>query len=112
MFTLKELAEDPGAMLDIKDDIREECEKYGKVTNVVLYDKEEDGVVTVRFGNATAAEACIKVFDGRWFDKRQVEAYIADGKERFMKSKKQGADDEDEQARLEDFSKFIEGENT
>ena len=111
MFTLKELAEDPAALLDIKEEVREECEKYGKVTNVVLYDKEEDGVVTVRFGNAMAAEACIKVFDGRWFDERQVEAYIADGKERFKKSKKQDADDETEKERLEGFSKYIESGN-
>lgn len=110
MFTLKELSEDPAALLEIKEDVRDECEKYGQVTNVVLYDKEEDGVVTVRFGNAMSAEACVKVFDGRWFDGRQVEAYIADGSERFKKSKKQDADEEDEQKRLEGFSKFIEGE--
>ena len=110
MFTLKELAEDPAALLEIKQDVREECEKFGKVTNVVLYDKEEDGVVTVRFGNAMAAEACVKVFDERWFDGRQVEAYVADGSEKFKKSKKGDADEEDEQARLEGFSNFIEGE--
>lgn len=111
MFTLKELAEDPAALLDIKEEVREECEKYGKVTNVVLYDKEEDGVVTVRFGNAMAAEACIKVFNGRWFDERQVEAYIADGKEKFKKSKKQDADDEADKERLESFSRHIESGN-
>lgn len=110
MFTLEELAEDPAALLEIKEDVRDECEKFGKVTNIVLYDKEEDGVVTVRFGNAMAAEACIKLFDGRWFDGRQVEAYTADGRERFMKSTKQEASEEDEEARLEGFSKFIEGE--
>ena len=96
MFTLKELAEDASALLEIKDDIREECEKLGKVTNVVLYDKEEDGIVTVRFSNATSAEACIRNFDGRWFDGRQVEADIADGRERFKKSSK----DEDHSEQL------------
>ena len=111
MFTQQELAEDPGAMLDIKEDIREECEKFGKVTNVVLYDKEEEGIVTVRFGNSQSADACVRAFDGRWFDKRQVEAFIADGKERFKKSKKQGADDEDEEKRMEEYTKHIEGES-
>lgn len=47
--------------MDLKEDIREECEKLGEVTNVVLYDKEEDGVVTVRFKEAEGAQACIKV---------------------------------------------------
>ena len=61
MFTLKELAEDSAAMLEIKEDVREECSKAGEVTNVVLYDKEEDGVVTVRFGNAQSAKTCVNV---------------------------------------------------
>lgn len=108
MFTLKELEDDPAALLEIKEDVREEAEKFGNVTNVVIYDKEEDGVVTVRFGNAVAAEACVKVFDGRWFDKRQVEAYIADGSEKFKKRRKE-ADDDEEEARLESFGRDIEG---
>lgn len=111
MFTIKELDEDPAALLDIKEDVRDECEKIGKVTNVVLYDKEEDGVMTVRFSNAVAAEACVRAFDGRWFDRRQVEAYIADGHEKFKKSKKTDEGNEDEEARLENFSRFIESEN-
>lgn len=109
MFTLKELDEDPAALLDIKGDVRDECEKFGQVTNVVLYDKEEDGVMTVRFGNAASAQACIKVFDGRWFDGRRVEAYIHDGSERFKKSRAGGDDDEaDEKERLEKFGKSLE----
>ena len=38
MFTLKELDEDPTLLLDLKEDVREECETLGEVTNVVLYD--------------------------------------------------------------------------
>lgn len=38
VFTLEELAEDASLLLDVKEDIREECESIGKVTNVVLYD--------------------------------------------------------------------------
>lgn len=48
-------------MLEIKEDIREECAKLGEVTNVVLYDNEPDGVASVRFANAQAAEACVQV---------------------------------------------------
>jgi HIV Tat-specific factor 1 len=48
-------------MLEIKEDIREECSKLGEVTNVVLFDKELDGVASVRFTNAQAAEACVRV---------------------------------------------------
>lgn len=111
MFTLSSLSSDPAALLEIKEDIRDECSKIGTVTNVVLYDKEEDGVVTVRFGNAVAAEACVRAFDGRWFDGRQVVAHVAEGREKFRKSKRGEADaEEEEEARLEEFSKYIEGE--
>lgn len=38
MFTLKELQEDTTLLLDLKEDVREECALLGEVTNVVLYD--------------------------------------------------------------------------
>ena len=38
MFTLDELAEDASLLLDLKEDVRDECASLGEVTNVVLYD--------------------------------------------------------------------------
>lgn len=38
MFTLQELAEDAALLLDLKEDVRDECSSLGEVTNVVLYD--------------------------------------------------------------------------
>ncbi|KAB5580632.1 hypothetical protein GE09DRAFT_1082951 [Coniochaeta sp. 2T2.1] len=96
MFTLQELEEDPAALLDIKEDIRDECEKLGEVTNVVLFDQEEEGIVSVKFATPEAAEACVQKMHGRAFDGRTVEAYFATGKERFQKSKK-SAQEEDGQ---------------
>lgn len=87
MFTLQELAEDPAAMLDIKEDIREECSKLGEVTNVVLYDLEEDGVASVRFSTPDAARACVHLMHERSFAGQKVVAYLSDGKEQFRKSK-------------------------
>lgn len=48
-------------MLEIKEDIREECAKVGEVTNVVLFDKEPDGVASVRYTDAEAAKDCVRV---------------------------------------------------
>ncbi|EAQ93398.1 hypothetical protein CHGG_01633 [Chaetomium globosum CBS 148.51] len=87
MFTLEELREDPTAMLDIKEDIREECAKLGPVTNVVLYDEEEEGIVSVRFRTREAAEACLRLMHGRAFAGRIVEAFFATGREKFRRSK-------------------------
>jgi HIV Tat-specific factor 1 len=38
MFTLKELIDDPSLILDLKQEVRDECERLGAVTSVVLYD--------------------------------------------------------------------------
>lgn len=106
MFTLKELEEDPTAILDLKEDIREECEKLGDVTNVVLYDQEEDGVVSVRFSNAESAKACVQVMDGRFFAGARVEAYIFDGTEKFRKTNTKKTDAEEDAAEKERLEKF------
>lgn len=49
MFTLAELDEDPSLLLDLKDDVREECETLGKVTNVVLWDVSAFGFLSLFF---------------------------------------------------------------
>jgi len=38
MFTLEDLEKDESLLLDLKEDVREECSTLGEVTNVVLYD--------------------------------------------------------------------------
>ncbi|KAI5866869.1 hypothetical protein GGS23DRAFT_603081 [Durotheca rogersii] len=91
MFTLQELEEDPAAMLEIKEDIRDECAKLGAVTNVVLFDLEPEGVASVRFREPAAAAACVARMDGRAFDGRTVRAAVATGRERFRKSGPGGA---------------------
>ncbi|KAK1730798.1 splicing factor u2af-associated protein 2 [Colletotrichum acutatum] len=92
MFTLAELEEDPAALVEIKEDIRDECGKLGKVTNVVLYDEEPDGVVAVKFSDTQAAQACIQLMHGRAFDGRIVEASIAKPREKFKMSRGQVSD--------------------
>ncbi|KAL6904443.1 hypothetical protein GGI43DRAFT_400373 [Trichoderma evansii] len=94
MFTLQELEEDPAALLEIKEDIRDECSKLGPVTSVVLYDLEPDGVVSVKFKDVESATACIKLMNGRSFGGSTVQASLASG-EKFNKSKEEAGDDSD-----------------
>lgn len=61
MFTLEELEEDPAALIELKEDVREECEKIGEVTNVTLFDGEKDGVMSVRFADEEHALKCVEV---------------------------------------------------
>lgn len=87
MFTLQELEDDPAALLEIKEDIREECEKLGEVTNVVLYDLEQDGVVSIKYKKPESAAACVELMDGRAFAGQRVEAYIPSGRLKFQRSR-------------------------
>lgn len=97
MFTLQELEEDPAALLEIKEDIREECEKLGEVTNVVLYDLEPQGIVAVKFRRPESADACVDLMQGRAFAGRVVEARLSFGKERFGQSGKKDDESDDEE---------------
>lgn len=72
MFTLEEIEEDPSVILDLKEDVREECEKLGEITNVVLYDKEADGVMTIKFKDVAGAQACVQVCGNPSFGKDTV----------------------------------------
>ncbi|CAJ0823901.1 16501_t:CDS:2 [Entrophospora sp. SA101] len=103
MFTIEELEED----------IRNECEKLGEVTNVVLYDKEPEGIVSVKFKDQISAEACVLKMNGRFFAGRRVEAEIFDGKQKYQKTgSKSNETDEEEATRLEKYAKWLEEQNT
>ncbi|KAM5531255.1 hypothetical protein V8D89_015056 [Ganoderma adspersum] len=113
MFTLQELEEDKSLLLDLKDDVREECSTLGEVTNVVLYDAEADGVMTVKFKDALSAQACVIKMNGRFFAGRRIEASLYAGRQRFKRSghgDNLGEGDEVEKQRLDDFAKWLMAE--
>ncbi|KAI9271353.1 hypothetical protein BY458DRAFT_509754 [Sporodiniella umbellata] len=49
MYTQQELDDDPTLLLELKEDVRDECERLGEVTNVILYDKSPGGIISIRF---------------------------------------------------------------
>jgi len=66
----------------------------------------------VRFATAEAAKACVRIMDGRFFATQKLEAYIADGSEKFKKTgERKGGDGKGEEGkRLDEFGKWLEGE--
>ncbi|KAL0574955.1 hypothetical protein V5O48_007000 [Marasmius crinis-equi] len=111
MFTLGELEEDASLLLDLKEDVREECSNLGEVTNVVLYDQEPEGVMTVKFRDPISAQACVLKMNGRFFAGRKIEASLYSGKQRFRRSgageEVEGEGDEAEKKRLDDFAQWL-----
>lgn len=97
--------EDPLVLNEYRDDLRTECERFGTVKKVILFDvsagqqrvyfwrsnrcfeplcicvlqRHPDGVASVAFKETEEADACIQSFNGRWFGGRQLSAQLWDG---------------------------------
>ncbi|KAF9933785.1 hypothetical protein BGZ65_004002 [Modicella reniformis] len=110
MFTIQELERDPSLLLDLKEEIREECEKLGEVSNVIIYDHHPDGVVSVRFKEKESALLCVEMMSGRYFAGQKVEAAIYDGHTKYETKRSKEELEEDEKRRLERYAKWLEAE--
>ncbi|KAF0914636.1 hypothetical protein E2562_030699 [Oryza meyeriana var. granulata] len=64
---------DPDFDLDIKDDVQEECSKFGQVKHIFV-DKNTAGFVYLRFDSITAAMSAQKALHGRWFAGKMITA--------------------------------------
>ncbi|KAJ3123785.1 hypothetical protein HK101_006282, partial [Irineochytrium annulatum] len=99
--------EDPTLLIDLKEEVAEECGKFGEVTSVSLYDHTDDGVISVRFKEQDAADLCIKRNNGRFFGGKKVVAYLYDGKEKFKETKTAEEKEAEEAKRLEGYEKWL-----
>ncbi|XP_040907042.1 HIV Tat-specific factor 1 [Toxotes jaculatrix] len=79
MFHPSDFEEDPLVLNEYREDLRTECEKFGEVKKVILFDRHPDGVASVAFKEPEQADACIQSFNGRWFGGRQLSALLWDG---------------------------------
>ncbi|KAK5609996.1 HIV Tat-specific factor 1 [Crenichthys baileyi] len=79
MFHPSDFEEDPLVLNEYREDLRTECEKFGEVKKVILFDRHPDGVASVAFKEPEQADACILSFNGRWFGGRQLSAQLWDG---------------------------------
>ena len=96
--------------MEIKEDMREAAEKFGEVTKVVLYDKEPEGIVTVRFKEFEEAEAFVKAFNGKGYNHQALRLSVADDRPRFKKSGKD--DEEDREENIRRMEAYMDGDRT
>ncbi|KAK9823650.1 hypothetical protein WJX72_004426 [[Myrmecia] bisecta] len=61
----------PDWEVEIGDDVRDECSKYGQVQHLYV-DKNSKGFVYLKFAAAEGAAAAQKALHGRWFASRQI----------------------------------------
>ncbi|KAM3200611.1 hypothetical protein T459_30060 [Capsicum annuum] len=64
---------DPEFDLDIRDDVKEECSKYGRVKHIYV-DKNTSGYVYLRFDSVEAASRAQQAMHKRWFAGRSISA--------------------------------------
>ncbi|XP_070616123.1 17S U2 SnRNP complex component HTATSF1 [Erythrolamprus reginae] len=79
MFHPKDFEEDPLVLNEIREDLRTECEKFGQVKKVIIFDRHPDGVASVSFKESDEADVCIQALNGRWFGGRQLSVETWDG---------------------------------
>ena len=91
---------------DLKEDVKEECEKFGPVETVAVFENNPEGVVTVKFLDPPAAERCIEVMNGRYFAGKQIHADFYDG---FTNYKREETE-EQKKLRSEAWAKFVQDE--
>lgn len=80
--------------------MRDEAEKIGDVTNVTLFDKEPEGILTIRFKDFDAAEECRDAWNGRSFAHRRLEVTLAEDRPKFKKSNRAEEENSSDEERL------------
>uniref|UniRef100_A0A0N5AA01 17S U2 SnRNP complex component HTATSF1 n=1 Tax=Syphacia muris TaxID=451379 RepID=A0A0N5AA01_9BILA len=83
MFTLDEMMKNAALVLDLGDEIRKVCERFGKVKKVYVYDNNPEGVVSVTFENVEHSDSAVKSLNGRVVDGRVINVSIWDGKTKY-----------------------------
>ncbi|CAN9501403.1 unnamed protein product [Ophioblennius macclurei] len=107
MFHPSDFEEDPLVLNEYRDDLRSECEKFGEVKKVILFDRHPDGVASIAFKEPDQADACVESFNGRWFGGRQLSAQLWDGTTDYQVEETTREREE----RLKGWSSFLEGSN-
>ncbi|XP_017344282.2 HIV Tat-specific factor 1 [Ictalurus punctatus] len=79
MFHPSDFEEDPLVLNEYRDDLRSECEKFGEVKKVIIFDRHPDGVASVAFKETEEADMCVAALNARWFGGRQLSAQLWDG---------------------------------
>lgn len=106
MFDVKDFEKNPLLITELRDDMKAECEKFGEVRKVIVFDRNKEGVCSVAFATFEGAETCLPVMNGRWFAGRRITAEKWDGKTNF----KVEETEKQEEERLDEWEKYLAGE--
>ncbi|EDO33511.1 predicted protein [Nematostella vectensis] len=106
MFDPKVFEKDPQLIITTRNDLRKECEKFGDVRKVIVFDRHSEGICSVAFKEHPPADACLERMNGRWFAGRRLAADRWDGVSNFNIQES----DKDLKDRMANWEKFLYGE--
>eukprot|EP00483_Globobulimina_turgida_P001548 UN01550 len=69
---------DPDFDLEIREDVREEVAKFGKLLHIYVDKTAKEGLVYLKFQDMNQATKTINNLNGRWFAKNQIKANYCD----------------------------------
>ncbi|XP_051973716.1 HIV Tat-specific factor 1 homolog [Xyrauchen texanus] len=107
MFHPSDFEEDPLVLNEYRDDLRTECEKFGQVKKVIIFDRHPDGVASVAFKEPEEADMCQAALNGRWFGGKQLSAQLWDGVTDYQVEETSREREE----RLKGWSSFLSNES-
>jgi len=94
----------PNFFDELKEEVVRECEKFGGVKNIKVFERNPMGVVAVKFLLHPAALRCIDKMNGRFFGGKKLEAFFYDG---FTDYEVKETEEQKEQ-RVEEWNKWLE----
>ncbi|XP_065653331.1 17S U2 SnRNP complex component HTATSF1-like [Hydra vulgaris] len=106
MFDNKEFENDPTLINELKADLRSECEKFGEIKKIIVFDRNPEGVASILFKEPEYADKCIEALNGRYYAKKVLSATTYDGVTNYQVQETA----EEEAKRLQDWEKFISDE--
>jgi len=80
-----EVHSNPNFDQEIADDVKEECQKFGRIMHVHCDRRSSEGVVYIRFSTNTEAVKAYTELNGRWFAALQIAAHYIPEKEYLRK---------------------------
>jgi len=105
MFDPIEAKLEPNFYQSLKNDVEQECSRFGEVISVKVFERNPEGVVAIKFANSLSASRCIEVMNGRYFATRKLLAEYFDGYTNYFTAETE----DDKNLREEQWEKWLAG---
>ncbi|KAK7066632.1 HIV Tat-specific factor 1, partial [Halocaridina rubra] len=106
VFSPKEFENNMEKILTHKESIRNQCQNFGHVTKLEIFDLHPDGVMQITFQEVEAADMCVATLNNRLYLGRTLSVTTWDGREKFRVEETK----EQREERLKKWDKFLEAD--